>query len=597
MVELLLMQKAEVRHNDLELSPLLGATTRSHQVYDKSAMLRYQKCVTYLLQAGINPNAIDKQGRSALSWSTQPTQLPILNLLIRAGADPNVPDQQLKLPLHYAAAFARSQEIVRALIAKTVDPNSLDARGTSALTCALSGGDCPSIELLVHTTSNLNLGGGSYGCPLAAASRYYCSSKNIKLLLKEGADPNVLGGHYHGCIAALLRRPFGDLISEDDLLCLELLLSNGAEVNLRMNDGQQALHTAATYWGRRSPEIFETLLRYGADVNAIFQSSQRGIKVATTPLGIICHFHIKEKVTMVLLKAGADPNCCTQEGDTVLQVACNTLGSSKVAQELIRRGANVRTLSLKDRDTALHRAATAARSDVIRVLINRGADVTARDIRKRTPLHNACWRRQDKTSPREDFENPFEARGHLNASLEESEHLQSIRILIKLGHADIKAKDENGATPLHHAVKACNAMTVRTLIDLTSIDIILEKGSEGKLALHWAAEAGFTDGIEELVVIPLHIKSTPEGFISIEEWKELTGTAMEYVNTQDVYGNTALHYAAMRGHEEFVAKFLLYRGFTAINACNHKGYTALDLAKRNDQAWVIMELKEKGKNR
>ena len=589
-VEVLLLNKAVVKDDDPDLSPLMGATMHSHHVYDGEIMLKYGQCVSHLLQVRANPNAVDRQGRSALSWSTQPKQKHILDLLLKAGADPNISDEQLKLPLHYAACFAASQDVVRMLLAKTVDTDSVDKDGTSALTWSLWSGDCPpTMELLIHAASNLNLGGGIYGCPLEAASRY-CSSKTIKVLLDKGADPNVMGGYYGSCLAALLNRPFNRQVFEDDLLCLELLLSNGAGVNLRMNNGKQALHAAAEYCYQT--EVFAMLLRYGADVNATFQSHILGFEVTTTPLGVMCYLHAREQATMVLLRAGADPNCYTPSGETVLQSTCNILGSSKIAHELITRGADIGAISLRDGATALHRAATAARSDVIKILIEKGSNVNARDKQEKTPLHNACWRTSDKENQQEKVENHFEARARLYQTKKDSELLRSIELLLELGHANPKARDKDGATPLHHAVKACNSMTVEALISLTSKKIIFERDSEEKLPLHWAAEAGFTDGLYSLIGFDSHLEPAYEPN-NIEKLRAVIPTLRRYINAPEQSGNTALHYAAKYGHEDFVAQLLDLGGmFTDIDARNRRGHTALDVARKNDRVWVVAKLRD-----
>ena len=124
-VDILLLQGAKIQNDSLDWSPLVGATRGSHNLFDEDRRLPYVKCVSLLLQAGANPSAADKQGRSALSWSTKPTQKPILDRLLRAGADANAIDQKLKLPLHYAAWFSASQGVVRALLPKTTDAGIL----------------------------------------------------------------------------------------------------------------------------------------------------------------------------------------------------------------------------------------------------------------------------------------------------------------------------------------------------------------------------------------------------------------------------------------------------------------------------------------
>jgi ankyrin repeat protein len=587
-VECLLRNGAETNHTIRP--PLIGATAGSHREYDKEAISTYAACVSYLLEAGADPDSVDDEGRSALSWSTQPTQKPILDLLLNAGADPNITDKELKLPIHYAAQFGRSHEVVAALLERTINPDSVDENGTSALTWALWSADCPpTVKLLVDAVSDINAGGGTFGCPLGAASRY-CSSSIMKMVLEKGADPKIQGGRYGNCLGALLQRPFNQSFLEDDILCLELLLSHGADPNMRTNEGKQALHTAAMYC--YCPRILEVLLKHGADVNAIYQSSKQRFEVTTTPLGILCDFYIRKDATMILLRAGANPNCYTPDGKTVLQAACYISGSSEIAQELITRGANVAARSVSYNKTALHYAATAARSDMIKVLLEKGADANARDNKMETPLHDACWQTPDRKTLQEEDENPFEARGRRYRIEKEYELLQSIELLLTLGHADPKAKDIDGAIPLHHAIKARNPLTVETLIRLSPSDIIFETDSKGKLPLHWAAEAGFTKALYYLVDTNSPIW-TASKFRHNDEGENLMKAMQESVNVVDIFGNTALHHAAKSGHEKFIAILLSFsEAFIDIDIRNHEGCTALDLAKENNHVWLVGAFKE-----
>lgn len=573
--------------------PLIGATASSHVEYDKEAITAYVACVSYLLEVGADPDSVDEEGRSALSWSTQPSQKPILNLLLHAGADPNIADKELKLPIHYAAKFGKSHEVVAALLERTTNPNSVDKDGTSALTWALWSADClPTVRLLVDVVSNINTGGGTFGCPLGVASRY-CSSSIMKILLEKGADPRIQGGNYGSCLASLLHRPFNASVFEDDILCLELLLSHGPNPNMKTKKGEQALHIAARHCYQS--RIFEALLKYGADVNAIYQTSERGFQVMTTPLGILCDFSIRKDATMTLLKAGANTNCYSPNGKTVLQAACGISGSSEIAQELITRGANFEARSVSYNRTVLHDAAVAAKTDMIKVLIEKGADANARGNKMETPLHDACWRTLDKNTLQEEDENHFEARDRRYSTEDAHQLLRSIELLLTLGHADPKAKDIDGATPLHHAIKARNPLTVETLIRLSPSDILSETDLKGKLPLHWAAEAGFTKALYDLVdpaKSPVRAASEFQFRNNGEEKQDpklkLKQAMQESVNAVDIFGNTALHYAAKNGHEKFISKLLSFsKAFIDINIRNHEGCTALDLAKENDHVWLV----------
>lgn len=603
-VEYLLRNGAKT--NDTIPLPLIGATAASHAEYDKEAIPAYAACVSHLLGAGANSDSVDEKGRSALSWSTKSAQKLILDLLLHAGADPNIADTELKLPIHYAAKFGRSYEIVAALLERTTNPDSVDKTGTSALTWALWSADCPpTVKLLVDVVSDINAGGGTYGCPLGAASRY-CSSDIMKMVLEKGADPRIQGGVYGNCLGSLLHRPFNRLVLEDDIMCLELLLSHGADPNMKTNKGEQALHIAAKHCSQS--RIFETLLNHGADVNATYQSNERGFQVTTTPLGILCdfYFRIKNDACITLLEAGANPNCYTPNGETALQAV--VLGSSELARALIARGADVEARSVSYNKTALHDAAIAANSDMIKVLIEKGADANARGNKMETPLHDACWRTPDKETLQEQDENPFEARNRRYRTEEQHQPVQSIELLITLGHADPKAKDIEGATPLHHAIKACNPLTVETLIRLSPSDIISETDSKGKLPLHWAAEAGFskalsysvdpTNGYIWTASELRHKDEAEKKELKLKLKMKLKQAMQESVNAVDISGNTPLHHAVKNGHEKFISKLPSFSDafFIDIDIRNHKGYTALDLAKKNNHVWLVDAFKRFAEN-
>ena len=105
-------------------------------------------------------------------------------------------------------------------------------------------------------------------------------------------------------------------------------------------------------------------------------------------------------------------------------------------------------------DTALHLAAAGYRVEIVRLLLAAGADAnSSKNHRQSGPLHYA-------------------ADGHPNGpNSNPSRQVQTIQCLLVAG-ADINARDKNGATPLHRAVRTRCAAVVKCL---------LEKGSNAKL--------------------------------------------------------------------------------------------------------------------
>ncbi|MBC7783011.1 MAG: ankyrin repeat domain-containing protein [Burkholderiales bacterium] len=98
-------------------------------------------------------------------------------------------------------------------------------------------------------------------------------------------------------------------------------------------------------------------------------------------------------------------------------------------------------------DTALHLAAAGHRWQIARRLLKAGADVNAAaNHRRGTPLHYAA--------------DGYVNNPHWNAR----DQVKTIEALLSAG-ADIQARDKNGATPLHRAVRTRCARAVECLLN------------------------------------------------------------------------------------------------------------------------------------
>lgn len=119
-------------------------------------------------------------------------------------------------------------------------------------------------------------------------------------------------------------------------------------------------------------------------------------------------------------------------------------------------------------DTALHAAAAGHRAEIARSLLEAGADVrSARNRRRSQPIHYASdgqmlHRRQAATR-----------------------QVATMRLLVEAG-ADLHARDHNGATPLHRAVRTRCARAVRYLLE-AGCDATL-RNKPGSTPFHLAAQ-------------------------------------------------------------------------------------------------------------
>jgi hypothetical protein len=119
-------------------------------------------------------------------------------------------------------------------------------------------------------------------------------------------------------------------------------------------------------------------------------------------------------------------------------------------------------------DAALHIAAAGYRVEIARMLLDAGADVSAaRNHRRGQPLHYA-------------------SDGYLESNWWDAKRqVRMIELLLKSG-ADIHARDKNGATPLHRAVRTRCADAVKCLLDAGSDATLRNK--PGSTPFHLAVQ-------------------------------------------------------------------------------------------------------------
>jgi len=119
-------------------------------------------------------------------------------------------------------------------------------------------------------------------------------------------------------------------------------------------------------------------------------------------------------------------------------------------------------------DTALHLAAAGHRAEIAALLLVAGSDPNARGkLRHATPLHYA-------------------ADGSLTApEWDAKRQVKTICCLLDVG-ADIAAKDKNGATPLHRAVRTRCAAAVRCLLEAGADPT--QKNRPGSTPFHLAVQ-------------------------------------------------------------------------------------------------------------
>ncbi len=250
-----------------------------------------------LLDAGVDPNAKDSFGATALVWAAgDPAKA---KLLVERGADVNVQTTRGRTPLIVAAAhdgasrtvrmlldkgadikaadamgntalfvasFANDLEMVRLLLARGADANETNKGGYTPLMNAAMNGNTAMMRLLIEKGANVNAANtftdrvkfGDIGLkqlmPLMLAAPY-ASPEAIRVLVDAGAEINARDSR------GLTPLMFAVASENQDLNVVEMLIAHGAEINARSQEGETALDWARKF---RNPRVIAALEKSGA---------------------------------------------------------------------------------------------------------------------------------------------------------------------------------------------------------------------------------------------------------------------------------------------------------------------------------------------
>ena len=268
--------------------------------------------------------------------------------------------------------------------------------------------------------------------PLLLSAKHPEHTWLLKLLLENGADPNIKNSHQEIPL----------LVTYDEE-AVKLLVEHGAEVNVQDGEGNTPLLINAKIG---KIETVNFLLKNGAD------PSLRN-NLDRTPL----HFANNVEIAKLLVEYGADVDVRDAKGNTPLQFASNL----EIAKFLVEHGANVNAQNIRI-GFDLERA---------KFLIEHGADIKALIKGKDIPMYLYEALARDNTELVEfliDRGVDVNAKGNIiyNVLLStiNGGEIDKAKFLIELG-ADVNVSNENGETPLLKAVLYGDRELAQYLID------------------------------------------------------------------------------------------------------------------------------------
>lgn len=384
-----------------------------------------------LLRTGVDVNATQGDGATALHWAAHRSDLAATELLVRAGADVDRANQLGATPL-WLASLNGDAVIASKLLDAGADPNRALASGETPLMTAARSGSVQTVTLLIDHGADVNAAErvrGQTALMWAVDQRH---APIVRTLLARGA--NV---HARSAVWQQLENTAGNTNSAGDFL-----MSHGGSTAIVLAARQGDLETAAA------------LLDAGANVNDASADGTSALVVAAhSDHGPLARF---------LLSRGADPNAA-EAGYTALHAAV-LRGNLELVKALLQHGADPNAsvrhgtpgrrlsadYSLRHQmigANGLWLAARFGHPEIMRVLAAAGASGLVVTSDGTTAVKAAMGYVSGLTENRE---------GRYGIPVDHGEDeraaLESARIAVELGD-DVNAAGPGGDTALHDAAR------------------------------------------------------------------------------------------------------------------------------------------------
>jgi ankyrin repeat protein len=367
LIKLLIAAGADVQAaNRYDVTPLKLATIN-----------RSAAAAEILLEAGANANSTSAEGETVLMAAARTGSPDLVRVLLARGADVNAKENWRGQTALMWAISEKHLPVVQLLVEAGAEVKAKSTKGFTPFLFAVRGGDFAIVRALLAAGADANetAGDGTTALAVAIVNAHY---ELAALLLDHGADPNtdMPGGTALHAVTRTRNYEYGTVVrpaaeqtgSLDALDLVKLLLARGANPNA---------------------QIVKPLPRQGGFDNNYLRLG------GATPF-LIAARSGDHTLMRLLAEHGADPALPTTENVTPLMVAAGAgyvQGQSIAAPAdrleavklLLEFGADIHATT-KTGETAMHGAATGGVAEIVELLAARGALLDAKDKDGTTPL-------------------------------------------------------------------------------------------------------------------------------------------------------------------------------------------------------------------
>lgn len=403
-----------------------------------------------------NLNKADSHGWTPLHWAVSMGHKSIVEVLLRSGASPDLPDLAGWTPTFWAA-FKGYADIIEILLRYDIAPFRCDTKGLTPLHWAISTGQTEIVKRLLKVKTCFGQYDKSRVISLpswedltisrARAMTTKANQSPFKFY-SEGTDIEMFSAIFNALKQSFIEKADKPRESNRGYYTVDPFLYGPFGRSLKGDYGRRARPDRDYEWGKPDADFLEFL-----DNLMIHATRSQNLPI------------IKLVFDLKLVKPSGIDGL-----DLLLEAA--TSGWVEGMSALIDLGADVNNGRRKDGKTPLHGACLYQSEESVSLLLSIGKiDINARDKYRQTPIMDL-----------------------MTASFEEK-GLDLYKLLIARG-ASISIKDAEGNSLMHFAMRTCNATMVQMLCEAgLSIE---SQNKSGQLPLHWMADWRYFESRKDL---------------------------------------------------------------------------------------------------
>ena len=493
---------------------LNAVTENGHTALAIAVMQASSKATEVLLKAKANPDVPNTKGWSALHIAAEKGASDLVGLLCEAGANTEVQTDLGSTPLCIAAMHGHSDAVAE-LLRQNANPNARNQHGYSAIHYAAANNAEKMVSQFGQADrADLDLKTTKGNTPLTLAITLGAADA-AKALVGTGADVNVKGPEEWSAlhfavnqdelkVIAILNDNRADVnamcdkqktplmlaVKKGSVEAVRLLLDKCADPNLKDLCGWSALHMAAV--SNETAEILQFIVRNGVNVNSLTNKGNTALALSVMQKSVGC--------AEALLLGKADPNMCGSHGWSPLHLAAER-NYAEVVELLCSFSADPNATNQHGYTPLVISVAKDSKEAACALLKNKANPNVQSELNGWSALHFAVQEdNQDLCELLCDFEADLDVRTHENnpplliAALNSSTSMTSTLLARK---ADVNAYDSHGWTALHCAAQE-NASEIIPILCASSADCNA-KTDKGNTPLAIAAIHSGGVATEELI--------------------------------------------------------------------------------------------------